>query len=379
MQLLILDDDARILRGLARALRSAAPRDWETTTAGSGAEALELLRAGRFDVVVSDMRMPGMDGPSFLSEVRDRWPDTARLVLSGHADPPDSARAARVAHQFLDKPLRVGELVAIIARVAEARRRLPAGELRSALGTLGDLPCAPASHGELVQIAADASPDVLVAVVERDPALAAAVLKLASTSFFIRGEATSDVRQAVVRLGPNVARATLPAATVVLAPEVGGLIDRVRARGFEAGSLAALLVPPAASTDAFAAGLLAELGVIALAALFPAETLSIEARAAAGGRPRAEFERARWGASHAEIGGYLLALWGLPPALVDGVRFHQAPAHADATSRPIAIAAHVAHAALSGEPIDETTAGVAAARLDSLRGIEPARASRRAR
>src|SRR5262245_25808329 len=100
MKVLIVDDEPRVLQALNRVLRHAVPRDWVVTTAGSGFEALERLGGeGAVDVVVSDMRMPEMDGTALLGHVRTRWPDTVRVVLSGHSDPDASIRVASIAHQ----------------------------------------------------------------------------------------------------------------------------------------------------------------------------------------------------------------------------------------------------------------------------------------
>src|SRR4051812_38018843 len=104
MRLLLVDDEPHILSGLSRALRTSGSRDWDVVTAGSGDEALLRLPGAPADVVVSDVNMPGMDGPTLLGEVRKRWPEMVRLVLSGYADLVASQKLAAIAHQFFDKP-----------------------------------------------------------------------------------------------------------------------------------------------------------------------------------------------------------------------------------------------------------------------------------
>lgn len=82
-RVLCVDDEPQVLQGVGRVLR----RDFEVLTATSGAAGLAVLdEAGPISVVVSDMRMPEMDGAAFLSQVRDRWPDTTRILLTGQAD-----------------------------------------------------------------------------------------------------------------------------------------------------------------------------------------------------------------------------------------------------------------------------------------------------
>ena len=84
-RILFVDDEEMVLQGLQRMLRSLR-REWDMTFVESGAKALELMAEQPFDVVVSDMLMPGMTGAELLNEVMKRYPRTVRLILSGHAD-----------------------------------------------------------------------------------------------------------------------------------------------------------------------------------------------------------------------------------------------------------------------------------------------------
>ena len=81
--LLLVDDEANILSSLRRLFR---PEGYRILTAESGPEGLELIAAERVDLVISDMRMPGMDGAAFLAHVRERSPDSVRILLTGYAD-----------------------------------------------------------------------------------------------------------------------------------------------------------------------------------------------------------------------------------------------------------------------------------------------------
>lgn len=81
--LLCVDDEPNILSSLRRLFRG---KGYKVLTAESGAEGLEVLAAEAVDLVISDMRMPEMDGARFLAQVRERWPDTVRLLLTGYSD-----------------------------------------------------------------------------------------------------------------------------------------------------------------------------------------------------------------------------------------------------------------------------------------------------
>jgi len=101
-RILFVDDDPNVLQGLQRMLYPMR-REWEMAFAQSGAEALQLLEANHFDVVVTDLRMPQMDGVQFLTEVRRRHPDTVRITLSGEVGQTMALRSVGPAHQCLSK------------------------------------------------------------------------------------------------------------------------------------------------------------------------------------------------------------------------------------------------------------------------------------
>lgn len=83
-RILFVDDESKILEGLQRMLRPERHR-WEMAFASGGAAALSLLEAAPFDVIVSDMRMPGMDGAALLKVVRAKYPNVLRIILSGYS------------------------------------------------------------------------------------------------------------------------------------------------------------------------------------------------------------------------------------------------------------------------------------------------------
>lgn len=122
--LLLLDDEENVLRSLVRLLR----RDgYRLLTAGSVSEAFDLLARNDVQVIVSDQRMPDMSGTEFLGRVRDMYPDTVRLALSGYTDVNTISEAINqgAAYRFLIKPWDDAELrghIRAAFRLAEQRR-----------------------------------------------------------------------------------------------------------------------------------------------------------------------------------------------------------------------------------------------------------------
>jgi len=102
-RILFVDDEPRILDGLRRMLRPQR-RVWSMTFANSGLEAVEELKSNSYDVVVTDMRMPGFDGAAVINYVHEHYPEIVRIVLSGFTELETALRAVPIAHQFLTKP-----------------------------------------------------------------------------------------------------------------------------------------------------------------------------------------------------------------------------------------------------------------------------------
>ncbi|GAB4181722.1 MAG: response regulator [Rhodocyclaceae bacterium] len=119
--LLLVDDEPGILAALRRLFH---PQGYRVRTAEGAAAALEALADEPADVVISDMRMPGMDGAALLGEVRARWPGTQRILLTGHADTDSTVAAINrgEVHRFVTKPWNDGELRALVAEALERKR-----------------------------------------------------------------------------------------------------------------------------------------------------------------------------------------------------------------------------------------------------------------
>ena len=146
-RILCIDDEPNILASLVRVFR---PHGYVVTTATSGDEALAMLEREPVDIVISDMRMPGMDGTAVLEQVRARWPDTVRLLLTGHSDIDATIGAINRGeiHRYIGKPWNEAELLLIVRQALERKsleghkRRLEAlarkqnGELKALNATL---------------------------------------------------------------------------------------------------------------------------------------------------------------------------------------------------------------------------------------------------
>lgn len=120
-RILFVDDEEKLLQGLRRMLRPLR-HEWDMTFVPSGQEALAAIGKQSFDVLVTHMRMPGLDGPGLLAEVRRQHPHIVRIVLSGHSSKNTTVRSVGLAHRYLSKPCDKETLEGAITRCWNCER-----------------------------------------------------------------------------------------------------------------------------------------------------------------------------------------------------------------------------------------------------------------
>ena len=114
-RILFVDDDAELLAGLQTVMRRERER-WDMVFANGPRAALAVLANESFDAIVSDMRMPGMDGGVLLDHVREHHPEMVRIILSGSTDHAEVARATAACDEMLEKPCPAKQLRATLER-----------------------------------------------------------------------------------------------------------------------------------------------------------------------------------------------------------------------------------------------------------------------
>lgn len=323
MRLLFVDDEPRILEGLQRMLRKQR-REWEMVFALGSREALAECETGAFDLIISDMRMPEVDGAALLEEVQRRFPSTVRFLLSGQTDPEAALRAARVAHRFLTKPTDAVVIREAVVQVGRLQAELTHPSLRDDIGSVGNLPSPPALLEQLKATLAKAEVSFadVVEIVASDPAIAAKVLQLVNSSFFGTGRRIESLRLAAELLGTHTLKKLALSSEVfrasATAPELHRTVERLRVHSVRVARVARRLLP-AEEEEAYLAGLLHDIGRLLLLDGRP-ESLSAP--------PESGGEREVAEHSEAQAGAYLLGLWNLSDRIVDAVAHHHQPEQA---------------------------------------------------
>ena len=359
--ILFVDDEPPILNGLRVRLHRLRTK-WEMHFAESGAKAIEALERAHFDVVVTDMRMPGMDGAELLQVVRDRWPDAIRIVLSGYAELQQVVRLVPYAHQYYSKPCEAGQLENLIERCLQLHELLHQPTLRAVVGRVSKLPSIPKVYAQLQQLLTsdDASVHQVARLISTDAAIAAKLLQLVNSAFFRLARRITGIEQAVNHLGFGAIRNLVLSAEVFSSwpgqgPKCVLSLDKLQSHVHKVAAAARALVaetPPKAD-DALLAGLLHDIGYWVLSNECQAELTQSVALAVAENIPLHQAETRIIGASHAQVGAYLLGLWGLPYPVIEAVAHHHTPESvAQSEFDPVAAVA-IAHALL---PEDDTSA-----------------------
>ena len=335
MRILFVDDEPKVLEGLRRMLRPMR-REWEMHFAGSGEDALREMAEADFQVVVTDMRMPGMDGAELLRRVRSEYPNAVRIVLSGHSDMESILRAVGPSHQYLTKPCDADTIRETIARALALEDLLSNETLRKLVGHLKAVPSMPTLYKELVEAlrAPDASLREIGQIIATDVGMTAQVLRLVNSSYFGLYSEVTSAERAVGFLGLATVNSLVLGFKVFeeLDPKkldklgLSSIWHRSLTCAMNARKIAQLESEDSKlAEDAFAAGMVHDVGILVLAANMPREYEEICVRARREGIPLHGAERETLGVGHPEVGAYLMSLWGIPNPVIEAIAYHHEP------------------------------------------------------
>lgn len=356
---LLFVDDEPFIRELYASLQNVLGSGHEVHTAASGREALRLLHETRFDVVVSDLTMPEMDGMEFLGEVVDDYPETARIVISGYADRLKVAECLTIGHRFLHKPVDFRVLSVLLRSICQYSHLVSNDRLRKIICGTKALPSVPENYLRLTEILASPFSDLneISKIVEQDPGLTTKLLHVVNSAQFGAARQIVSPEDAVQIAGVEVVKALMLGIQAFSFydqhPFAKGTFKNLwphsLATAVNARRLALMEgLSTQEAEECFLAGLLHDIGKLILAANAEREygvALELSTKASL---PIEQAEMGIFASTHAEVGAYLLSLWGLTENVISGVELHHSLDAERIRNFNAALAVHVAETLAPG-------------------------------
>jgi HD-like signal output (HDOD) protein/AmiR/NasT family two-component response regulator len=351
-RILFVDDEPMMLRSLKRMLLPQADQ-WRMSFAEGGKEALEVLEEGDVDIIVTDIRMPGLDGVQLLERVKEYYPHINRIVLSGHADDEMALKTTRLAHQYVAKPCDAGQLIEVLDRSAQLLSILDTRGVKEALAKIESLPSPPEQVQAIMELVRDESSSLkdIGRLIAGDMGMTSNILKLINSAFFGLPRRVSEITEAVVLLGMDIIKALVMTHYLFTTFE----FKRMSSFSFEllwnhclnTACMSRRITKSLTSDkttidDSFISGVLHDVGKLVLGFAYTEEYKGIILEARQNNQCVWKIESARLGFSHAEIGAYLIGLWGLPTKVLKAVQFHHEPANLTDPEDILTTAVHLA-------------------------------------
>ena len=334
-RILFVDDEPNILQGLQRMLRPKR-EEWEMDFVEGGLKAMELLLQKPFDVIVSDMRMPGLSGVQLLNEVRESYPQMVRIVLSGHSELETILKSISLAHQYLAKPCELETITTTISRACALSEMLSDESLKRIVARMDSLPSLPAIYQELIREieSEDGSVDKIGKIIATDVGMTAKILQLVNSAFFGLRRKVLNPGQAAALLGMETLKTLTLSVHIFsqmnVSPVFQPFLNNLWNHSLTVAGLSRKIAALETRTEeiiesAFMAGMLHDCGKLVLIANFPGPYEQVLSRQETSDRVSWEIEGELFSTTHSAVGAYLLGLWGLPNPIVEAVAFHHHP------------------------------------------------------
>lgn len=348
-RLIFVDDETRVLQAMRRSLRSQ--RDcWDMTFCQGAAEAMKAMQEHTYDALITDTRLAGISGYDLMKWAVKNSPATTRIVLTGHGEMDHVLKTIPIAHEYLTKPFPAPQLVDVLRRILDLRSHLSYVGVREAIGGADTIPTLPSVYSNLRRALANQNSTMkeVADVVRGDMAICAKLLGIVNSGYFSRGRTVTELDGAVRQLGLDLLHDLVLNVDVfqAFAPKLhipGFSITKLQRRSVATSLLAPRLLPERHDGRLAAmAAQLHDIGLLFMAARMP-ERLALTMRESIPGQSLHLIERRiAPGFTHAEVGAYILGLWGLPHRVVEAVGYHHEPDLAQSPEFDVVSAVHVA-------------------------------------
>lgn len=319
-----------------RSLLIESKEEWDTRSVGSGRAALDHLEENDCDIVIAGVDIDDMNGTDLLRRIQEKFPETVRMLLAHKADWDEPLRSPGAYHQVVPDRCDRGEFRRATQRAVRMRDLVLNERLRRVVEQVETLPSLPGLYMQIVEEMNSADPSIarVGEIVSRDMAMSSKMLQLVNSPAFGTRNRITDPAQATVFLGLDTIKG------LVLTVK---LFDRIRENtlpsfpfvqlwehSFRVGTFARIIGRQVGLQRheldvCFTAGLLHDIGQLVLATSLAGQYINLRELAELNGISLYQLEEETFGATHAEIGAYLIGLWGLDEDVFEAVLLHHRP------------------------------------------------------
>lgn len=345
--ILIVDDEVQILKTMRRLFSET---DYKILTAENGMDALTLLEDNPIDLIISDMKMPLMNGYQLLSTVKAKYPHIIRVSLSGYAD--EVAMHKRVLHNIADfsifKPWNNDKLLQSIDKIFQTHSIIYSGKLTETVKSHELLKPFPKNIQRMFQLLDNEDEDKLYTEIEQDPYLSEKLMNVTDAAIY--GAMPGSVKQAAIYIGMYNLKCFLYWATATLPSNEKGEDEELR-NLLEKHSLStnkillflyeAFLHKQPLEASLFT-GLLHNIGLLALVQDSKNQYIKDFDSTDEILNQLLFNEQERYGATHQEIGAYLLSHYDMPFPVVESALYHHTPLNPAVVNSELTICVHIA-------------------------------------
>jgi putative nucleotidyltransferase with HDIG domain len=315
-------------------------------------EALTCVADSEIEIVFAQSNLAPLSAVQLLDDIWEQRPASLRFLSSSSVNKEVMVRCVMGAHQILHA-VEAGAIRQALERARVVQQLIENRNLQALVSRMRTLPSRPSIHVELMRElrSSSASTEAVAAVVAKDFAIASKLIQVVNSAFYGLERHVSEVADAVLLLGMDTT------SSVALSIEAFARFDKIKpiyfsveevwkhsqtvahaARGIAQHMTGSAVI----AADAFTAGLLHDIGKLALALNFEEQYRGAMNLARKNQLSACEVETEVFGANHAEIGAYLLSLWGLPLPIIKAVAEHHSPAHEQGPEFNAGTALHLA-------------------------------------
>lgn len=350
-RILIADADPLTLDSFVQAMGE----EWSVKAVASGTAALIEMEKEPADVVIASPELSELEGGELLNRIQGIYPKAIRFILANESDRERIVKQVLGSHQFIGKPLDVSALKNIIEGACALENWVPRNSIRDLVRRIRTLPTMPTLYQEVQTLlkSPDATTEQVGAIIAKDMAMTTKLLQVLNSAWFGASRKISDPAEAVGILGFETVSSMVM--TIKLLSQYDKVkpvyfsIDRLWRHSTEVAKNAKQITlyhtdDRVLAEAAFTGGLLHDLGKVVLASNFDEQYRGAQSLAAKQKLAPPEVEKEIFGASHGEIGAYLLGLWGMPVDVLEIAALHHHPADCSKDAFSPLTAVHVANA-----------------------------------